>query len=159
MAIHVIRESLTVSIVPTKLDRSAVLSVSDGVSFQSTALPSEINLDTELAGCVYLVGGWAVAVVPSEVFEVIAASIAAPVVTLVCWCVALVSRGLPRVHVCLHDVEFGAESAANLVCIAVVVVLAAKHIVAILIFAWHADLVESSDAATLLATEIDIVGD
>ena len=131
----------------------------DGVSFEGTAFPGEVDLDTELAGSVDYVGCGAVSVLPSEVLEVVATAVAAPVVTFVCGCVALVSGGLPGVLVGLHDVELWAESTANLVCVAVVVVLAPEHIVSVLVLAWHADLVESSDAAALLAAEIDIVGD
>ena len=63
------------------------------------------------------------------------------------------------VHVRFHDVELWAPSAANLVGVAIVVVLASEHIVAILILTWHAHLIESCNAATLLATEVDVVGD
>ena len=61
--------------------------------------------------------------------------------------------------VCFHDVELGAPRTANLVSIAVVVTLTTLHVISIPVFARHADLVESTDAAALLAAEIDVVRD
>ena len=158
MSIQIVCQRLGIATVTLELDRLTVLGERLSVAIE-LVWASVVNLDVELPVCVDLVSTRSVSIIPAVVLHILAGSITPVVVPVATWSIALVRGGLPRELVCLHDVEFGAESAADLVCVAVVVSLATFDVVSVPVLAWHADLVESSVASALLSAQIDVVRD
>lgn len=84
------------------------------------------------------------------------ALIAPPVVSFVSWVITFMRSSVPSILIGLHDVHLWAEVASNLIGIAVEVIGTRWPWIAVLIFAWHRDQIQSGVATACRLGNIHI---
>ena len=140
--------------------RLAVLSEGSGECGELAAALKEFDLGVEGQVCV---DGVLAAGTVSAPFQLVvdvllasAALVAVVIVAFVAWVIAFVRSGGPGELVSLHDIHLGAPVAVDLIGVAVTIAIGIHPDVTVLVFAWHSNSVESSDAAALVVAQIEV---